>query len=221
MPPPDDQGDRVLTMELVERFGGDVSALALREGELTAARHETEVRLAGRDVAATSLAAVALGTAFLLANWAAVRALSETLSGWRAPLVIAAVWLVVGIAVAAMPLSRLRHMLRGPGRAGITVEERERARDQALEAVRESLGALASAVAEEAQARVVSAVVPSADGLVDAGEDILEASEDLVDDLVDDVPGGGVVGQVIDVALIPGRFGVRVATTVLKGGSKT
>ena len=72
MPPPDDQGDRVLTMELVERFGGDVSALALREGELTAARHETEVRLAGRDVAATSLAAVALGTAFLLANWAAV-----------------------------------------------------------------------------------------------------------------------------------------------------
>ena len=66
MPPPDDQGDRVLTMELVERFGGDVSALALREGELTAARHETEVRLAGRDVAATSLAAVALVRRFCL-----------------------------------------------------------------------------------------------------------------------------------------------------------
>jgi hypothetical protein len=33
------------------------------------------------------------------------------------------------------------------------------------------------------------------------------------------VPGGSVVGQVIDFALIPGRYGVRVATTVLKGGS--
>ena len=36
--------------------------------------------------------------------------------------------------------------------------------------------------------------------------------------MVESAPGGSVVGQVIDLALIPGRYGVRVATTVLKGG---
>ena len=58
----------------------------LREAELAAARHEADVRRAGRDATAAAIAAVALGTAFLLANWAAVRGLSGSLSGWRAPL---------------------------------------------------------------------------------------------------------------------------------------
>ena len=96
---------------------------------------------------------------------------------------------------------------------GVVVAEPTRER------VRESLEQLGGALADEAQARMVSAMVPSADGVLETGEDVLQASEELLDDMVDSVPGGSVVGQVIDFALIPGRYGVRVATTVLKGGS--
>ena len=57
-----------------------------------------------------------------------------------------------------------------------------------------------------------------AGGVVDAGGDILEASDDMVEALAEDLPGGGVVNQVWDVVLMPGRYGLRVATTVLKRG---
>jgi hypothetical protein len=213
--PPDQHDDDDSIMELVERFGRDSSVLVLREAELAAARHETDVRRAGHDATAAAIAAVALGTAFLLANWAAVRGLSGSLSSWRAPLLLAAVWLVVGIAVAALPLSRVRHLLSRPSPS---IEEREQARDDAVQRVRESLEQLGSSLADEAQARMVSAMVPSADGMLETGEDVLEASEELLEDMVESAPGGSVVGQVIDFALIPGRYGIRVATTVLKGG---
>ena len=65
---------------------------------------------------------------------------------------------------------------------------------------------------------MVSAMVPPADGMLETGEDVLEASEEVLEDMVENAPGGSVVGQVIDFALIPGRYGIRVATTVLKGG---
>jgi hypothetical protein len=213
--PPDQHDDDDSIMELVERFGRDSSVLVLREAELAAARHETDVRRAGRDATAAAIAAVALGTAFLLANWAAVRGLSGSLSSWRAPLLLAAVWLVVGIAVAALPLSRIRHLLNRPTPS---IEERERARDDAVQRVRESLEKLGAGLADEAQARMVAAMVPSADGMLETGEDVLEASEELLEDMVESAPGGSVVAQVIDFALIPGRYGIRVATTVLKGG---
>ena len=215
IPAAEEGDDQRSLMELVERFGRDSSVLVLREAELAGARHETDVRRAGRDATAAAIAAVALGTAFLLANWAAVRGLSGSLSGWRAPLLLAAVWLVVGIAVAALPLSRFRHLLSRPS---LSIDEREQARDDAAQRVRESLEQLAGGLADEAQARMVSAMVPSADGILEAGEDVLQASEELLDDMVESAPGGSVVGQVIDFALIPGRYGVRVATTVLKGG---
>jgi hypothetical protein len=212
--PPDQADDDDSLMELLERFGRDSSVLVLREAELAAARHETDVRRAGRDATAAAIAAVALGTAFLLANWAAVRGLSGSLSNWRAPLLLAAVWLVVGIAVAALPLSRVRHLLSRPTPS---IEEREQARDDAVQRLRESLEQLGAGLADEAQARMVSAIVPSADGMLETGEDVLEASEELLEDMVESAPGGSVVGQVIDFALIPGRYGIRVATTVLKG----
>jgi hypothetical protein len=50
------------------------------------------------------------------------------------------------------------------------------------------------------------------------GGDLLEASDDMVEAIAEDLPGGGVVNQMWDVALMPGRMGVRVATTVLKRG---
>jgi hypothetical protein len=57
-----------------------------------------------------------------------------------------------------------------------------------------------------------------ADDVVDAGQDILETSDDLVEAIAEDLPGGGVVNQIWDVVLMPGRFGLKVATTVLKSG---
>ena len=57
-----------------------------------------------------------------------------------------------------------------------------------------------------------------ADGVIEAGGDILEGTEEFVESITEDIPGGGVVNQVWDVVLMPGRLGVRVATTVLKRG---
>jgi hypothetical protein len=84
--------------------------------------------------------------------------------------------------------------------------------------VEASLELLAAGIADEAQDRVVAAMLPSADDLADVGEDLLEAADELFDDVIEDVPGS-VIGQVIDFVLIPGKYGVRVATTVLRGGS--
>src|SRR3954470_7203760 len=200
MSPADVRDDQQPLIDLLERFGRDSSVLVLREAELAGARHESDLRRAGRDATAAGVAAIALGTAFLLANWAAVRGLSGSLSGWRAPLVLAVVWLVVGIAVAAMPLSRFRHLL---SRTSPSIDEREQARDDAAQRVRESLEQLGAGLADEAQARLVSTLVPSADGMLETGEDLLETSEELLDDMVESAPGGSVVGQVIDFALIP------------------
>ncbi len=57
-----------------------------------------------------------------------------------------------------------------------------------------------------------------ASGVVDAGDEIIESADEIVESITEDVPGGGVVNQMWDVVLMPGRFGVRVATTVLKRG---
>jgi hypothetical protein len=58
-------------------------------------------------------------------------------------------------------------------------------------------------------------------GVVDVGDDLIEASDDIVEAIAEDLPGGGVVNQMWDVVLMPGRFGLRVATTVLKRGEPT
>src|SRR5271166_4995229 len=51
-----------------------------------------------------------------------------------------------------------------------------------------------------------------------AGDTVLETSNEIVEEFAEDVPGGGVVNQVWDVALVPGRLGIRVATTALRRG---
>jgi hypothetical protein len=43
-------------------------------------------------------------------------------------------------------------------------------------------------------------------------------ADELVEAMAEDLPGGGTVNQMWDVVLMPGRFGLRVATTVLKRG---
>jgi hypothetical protein len=99
-----------------------------------------------------------------------------------------------------------------------SLEDLQRARDEAEQAVRATLERLAPAITVE----IASAALPMAGGMaesaVDVGEDLLEASDDAVEAIAEELPGGGVVNQMWDVVLMPGRFGLRVATTVLKRG---
>jgi hypothetical protein len=222
--PPEREQDGESVSELVEQLGRDTSTLIFREVVISATEHVPELRRAARDLVTGLLAVVALATAFALANWAIVEALSPSLSGWRAPLVVATFWAVLGIALALVVLTRLGHLtgLKWWRAVGSDRDELQgqlnEARDEAEEAVRATLDRLSGAVAREAAPQIASAII--ADGVAEAGEDLLEASDELLD-TIEEVAGGGVVRQAVDLVLLPGRFGIRVATTVLKSGKPT
>jgi hypothetical protein len=57
-----------------------------------------------------------------------------------------------------------------------------------------------------------------ASGTVDAADSVLDASDEIVGEFTEQLRGGGAVNQVWAVVLMPGRFGVKVATTVLRRG---
>ena len=208
--------------ELAEQLGRDVGALLQRELELNAARNSPALRRTARTVVVWTLAGVAFATAFALANWAAVQALDAVLAGWAAPLVLAAAWAVLGGALVATMLLGSRQsagvgwwsvLTGGEG----VVAECERARDEAQDVVRETLAELAAAVGREAEARIASAVVPIAGGIVDAGEDLVEAADEMLEVVFEEMPGGSLVGQAVDLVLLPGRWSLRIVTTALKG----
>jgi len=208
--------DRESVSELLDQFGRDARALLAAELAYEASEHAPELRRAGRDVAATLVVGLAFLAAFALVNVAAVDALSDVASGWRAPLLLAAGWTAVGIVLAlalGVRTSRLLGISLAPGDDG---PSRLEARDAAQAQVRETLERLASAIASEAEERISAAVVPIAGGIVDAGEDILEATGENLEDLVEQVPDAGAAGQMIDLVLLPGRIGVRVVTSVLR-----
>jgi Putative Actinobacterial Holin-X, holin superfamily III len=190
--------------DLLGQLGRDAAALAFYESRLTAARHEAELRRAGRDVVTALVAVTASLTAFVLGNTAALLALATVMDAWLAALLLTAAWAAVGVVLALMLLRRIRR-----AGAGESVPE---ARDRAEAAVRADLERLAPAITQE----IALAAVPTADGIVDVGEDLIEGADDLVESMVEELPGAGVVNQVWDVVLAPGRFGIRIATTVLK-----
>jgi hypothetical protein len=212
--------------ELLEQAGRAAGVLAVREAQLVAARHTTELRRAAQDVAVALGIAIALLTAFALANWAAVNALSGPLPGWLAPLVLAAAWIVIGILLLVFVLNRGDRVFgwRQWRMLGADQEQkiraREEAREEAEQGLRESLERLAGAVGDQAGVLVAAAVVPVADGVIDAGEGIIEEIDEITDNLGEAVPGGSVINWVADVALIPGRYGVRVARFALKRPAK-
>ncbi len=209
--PREDEGRQSVT-ELLEQLGRDVSALVFYETRLAASRHKPDLRRAARDVAFAVVAALAFLTAFGLANAAAVRALSTTLADWAAPLVLAAAWAAVGALLALFLRARAKRV------RGWEVQDAEEARGEAQQAVRETLERLSGAITREIALAAVPVATGMASGVVDAGDEIIESADDIVESITEDVPGGGVVNQMWDVVLMPGRFGVRVATTVLKRG---
>lgn len=208
--------------ELLEKVGRDASTLVLREVELTTSRHIPELRRAARDLAVVVVIAVAFVTAFALVNWAVVNALSSPLPSWRAPLVLAGIWAVVGALLLMFMAHRADEVLGWRIWQVTTVDpeqqmrEREQARDEAQHSLRESLQEFAGAVAREAGVLVAAAVVPISGAAADAGEKVIEVVDDVTDAIEEKLPGGGVINRVADLALKPGRYALDAVNKGLK-----
>lgn len=218
--PVDDEGwDERTVSELVEQVARDTAVLVAREVELRAADHAPTVRRGARDAVLALVAALALVTAFALANWAAVVALDRVIPDWLAPLLLAAAWAALGATLLAALRGRYRGLVRwAAADTEARARERRRARNEAESNVRTSLDDLAGAIADEAEARIRDAVLPAASEIVDVGEEILDTADELTDSIDDVVEGGGIVDWSLDVALYPGRLGVRVARAALGRG---
>jgi hypothetical protein len=207
MDPEPDEPTEADAAALLERVIRDTAAL----GSAVATRDPAAIRRTALDLAAAGALAVALLACLVLANVAVLDALDSSLPGWRAPLVLAAAWLVVG-ALAATRLSRLRALRAGTGRSVEDAEER-------LRATLEELTALVTAHAEK---RIVSALLPisgqlarTGDDVMDAADEDIEAADEITDVIERTLPGGIIVNRAADLALAPSRFGVRVVRRAL------
>ena len=213
--------------ELFVQLGRDVSVLAFLETQLAASRNLPEVRRTARDIGSALIAALAFLTAFVFANVAAMDGLSTVVSRWLAALALCVAWLTLGSVLTLALMVRAgqvtgwkwwRVFREGPEES---LEDLERARADAEQAVRETLARLAPAMTIEIASASVAVAGDMAGGVVDAGEGLVVTSDEIVDAIAEDLPGGSVVSQVWDVVLIPGRFGARAATTVLRRASST
>jgi hypothetical protein len=219
-----EEAEHETVTELFVQLGRDLSVLGFCEAQLTASRHMPEVRRAVRDLAGALIAAVAFLTAFVFVNVAAYLGLSSAVAPWLAAIILAVAWVALGglLAVAlGVRAGRVTgwswwRVFRGGPKESL--EDLQRARDEAEEAVRATLERLTPAITIEIASAAVPMAGDVAEGVIDVGGDLLEASDDMVEAIADDLPGGGVVNQMWDVVLMPGRMGVRVATTVLKRG---
>jgi Putative Actinobacterial Holin-X, holin superfamily III len=169
--------------DLLEQLGRDLAALVFYESRLVASRNKHELRRAARDVVAALGVAAALLTAFVLANTSALLGLSTAMAGWLAALVLAAAWTAAGTLLALALRARAKRV--GAGKPE-TVQE---ARDRSEQAVRATLERLAPAITKE----IALAAVPSAGGIADLGEDLIEGADEIVDSITEELPGGGVV----------------------------
>jgi hypothetical protein len=220
----EEQGEARSVTELLEQLGRDLGTLTLCEAQLETARNVPAVRRAARDLVAVLVVAMAALAALALANVAAVTGLSSVVPVWLAALALAAAWIVVGGSLLLGFTARARRWpLWSVFTASSTegMAELEQTRDEAGKTVRATLERLGPAVAVEIAAAAVPAAGELAGGVIDAGDDLLDASDEIVEAIAAEIPAGGVVNQIWDVALIPGRFGLRVATTVLRRDSSS
>jgi hypothetical protein len=198
--------------ELLERLGKDLGQLVVSEAQLEAARNMPEIKRAARVGVGSTVAAAAVTAAFVFLNVAAYAGLLTVWSAWVAALVLAGAWIAVGGVLAAVLFSRVRGwrlwrvFAASPAEA---IEDLEKARDQAGDAVRDTLTELGPAISIE----IATAAIPAAGSLA---EGMMDASEEVVEAIAENLPAGSTVNQMWDVALMPGRLGLRVATTVLR-----
>ena len=220
----DEQEQAPSITELLVRLGRDVSVLVFCEVQLAASRNLPEVRRTARDLAGALIAALAFLTAFALANVAALDGLATVVPTWLAALVLCFVWLALGAALVLALMVRAGHVTGWKwwrvfrGGPGESLEDLEQARGAAEQAVRETLTLLAPAITVEIASASVGVAGDMAGDVVETGEDLLEKSDEIVEAIAEDLPAGSVVSQMWDVFLVPGRAGVKVATTVLRRG---
>jgi hypothetical protein len=210
-------------MALLEEFGLQLGVYGRSAAQLEAARNMPEIRRAARQVAGLGIAAIGGATAFVFLNVAAINGLAKVMAPWLAALVLAAAWIAIAGVLLFGYLHRARRWLvwllfKAPPQAALDELERERNEaGQELRATAERIGpvvAISIATAAIPQAGEVAGDV--AVGVIEAGDTVIEASDEIVDAIAEEIPGGGVVATAWDIVLIPGRFGVRVATTVIR-----
>jgi hypothetical protein len=208
--------------ELLEQLGHELTDLSMCEGRLEAARNLPEVRRTARDIAGALILVVAALTGFAFLNVAAMDGLSTNMTTWLAALVLAAIWMAVAALLLFVFMGRARQwlfwiVLRVPPTTE-AIEDLERERDTAGKAARTTLERLGPALAVQIAMAAVPKAGDVADGVVEVADTVIETSDETIEVLTEQLPGGGVANQVWDVALMPGRLGVRVATTVLRRG---
>jgi Putative Actinobacterial Holin-X, holin superfamily III len=209
--------------ELFEQLGrelGELGELGMSEAQLEAARNMPEVRRASRDIVGAVVAVIAALTAFAFLNVAAMDGLTHELPSWLAALVLAAFWTMVAVLL-FLYMKRARQwlfwiVLKAPPTE--TVEELERERNAAGRAAMSTIEQIGPALAVQVALATVPDAGDVAGGVVEMSGSVLEASDEIVEVMTEQLPGGGVVNQVWDVALMPGRLGIKVATTVLRRG---
>lgn len=199
-------------IDLLERFTRELSALAACEARLVAGRNKPALVRTARDVGAAAGVAFVFITAFALANAGGVLALSTAMPAWQAAFTLAGAWAVVGLVLATFVWMRVRRASAG----GRTAVDPEAARAEAEATVRESLDRLIPALTKEIALAAVPLAGGVAGGLVDAGESLVTDAEESAETAIEEALSGGVVDQVVDVVLYPGRLGLRAATVVLR-----
>jgi hypothetical protein len=145
---------------------------------------------------------------------------------WAAALVLAGVWIAIGVSAAALllrggPLARNWRRIVAPA-SDDNLQEREAAVDEAGQKLRESIDQFGEAIAQAAEEKIAAAILPLAGGMVAVGEDMVEATDEVIEkvdeitDVIEEtVPGGIVINRVVDFVLVPGRFGIRIVRSVL------
>jgi hypothetical protein len=221
--PAEEQEQASSLTALVEQFSREAAAFGRASLQLETARNMPEVRRVVREVAGVVVAIVAVVVALAFVNVAAMEGLSKAMASWLAALVLAAVWIVIACVLLFGYMERARRWIvwiafKAPPQAAL--DELERERDEARAAMLATAERIGPAIAIE----IATAAIPDAGevagevagGVIEVGDDVLEASDEIVEAIAAEIPGGGVVAQAWDVVLMPGRFGVRVATTVIR-----
>lgn len=217
----------------LEKFRRDLAEFVRVEVQVAAAARAPQLRRAGTAALSVLAGALAFGGAFVFVNVAMLLAIATVLPGWAAALILAGAWLVVAGVTAAIAAARAAPLLaRIRGDESGSPDRLQAARDRAWQDLQTDIAALTPPLAERAIAIVapIAARVAArmaiemaselADDVTDEAEDVgrelVDESEEIVEELAKEVPGASIANSVWDLALLPGRTGVRMVTTVLK-----